>query len=154
MNPPKETKSRRYKATEPDRSLVRALSAAGIKPHVIARCINSGKGVSTRVLIRHFKHEIELTTHEVTGLAMSSLIQMIKDKSLGAISFWLKNKAGWADNPAAKPMVEVNVAPNDFDPKRLSTDDLTALTRLLEKGAPVSSGVPEEPSGEEPSRVH
>lgn len=137
--------------TDTDRATVQAMAAAGIEQQVIRTCVGNGK-IDQKTFAKHFKRELENTRHEVTATAMGKLLEKIKGGDLGAICFWMKCRAGWNEQ-AAKMILPVRVQ-DDFDPKKLSDEDLDAFTKILERA---SSKTGDDESGtvpEKASRVH
>jgi hypothetical protein len=90
-----------YEPTPSDRATVKNLVVCGYTHEQIARCIGS-YGISEKTLRKHFRRELDISKAEVDAFATSNLVNMIRDRNLGAICFYLKCRAGWQEITAQR----------------------------------------------------
>src|ERR1700753_769757 len=79
-----------YEPTPADRATVKNLVVCGYTREQIARCIGS-HGISENTLRKHFARELDTSKAEIDAFATSNLVNLIRDKNLGAICFYLKS---------------------------------------------------------------
>lgn len=89
-----------YAPTERERGQVEALKAIGYPDKLIAKKL----GINPRTLTKHFADVLEGAEEQATLNVIQSLYQKAVGNAklgikpeLGAICYWLRNKAGWID---------------------------------------------------------
>jgi hypothetical protein len=85
------SKAKHHDPTEQTREIVMILAGNGTTQEVICRTLK----ISVRTLQKHYKAELELAKDMATATVTSKLWRLIQKEDLGAIKFWLCNRAGW-----------------------------------------------------------
>ncbi len=83
--------------------MVRLMLGFGMPTKRVMNYLNWKRGggtMSTSTFYRAFRGEIEHAHDETVSMVVGKLLELCLQGNLGAICFWLKNRAGWADNPA------------------------------------------------------
>ena len=88
------------KPTEEQRKKVRAMAAFGIPHEEIARHI----GVrSPKTLRKHFREELDRGLVDANVHVAGALYNKAVGGDVGAMKFWLANRAAWHSRPASEP---------------------------------------------------
>jgi len=88
------------KPTEEQRKRVKSFVAVGVPHAEIARLI----GVrSPKTLRKHFRTELDRALVEANASVAGALYNKAMDGDVGAMKFWLANRAAWHSRPASEP---------------------------------------------------
>jgi hypothetical protein len=117
-----------YEPTPADRATVKNLVVAGYSRAQIAECIGT-HGISENTLRKHFARELTLSKAEVDAFATSQLLALMRDKSLGAICFYMKCRLGWQETSAHRFV-------NEEGKDRSLLDEFDRLVEAAEKDDP------------------
>jgi len=89
----------RYQPTEPDRTTVLVMTAAGIKQEDIAPCIGA-KGIDPMTLRKHFAHELSIGVAKVNALCSQGIVRAMQNGEAWSLCFWAKTRMGWREKSA------------------------------------------------------
>jgi DNA-binding CsgD family transcriptional regulator len=80
--------------TPNQRETVKVMVAAGIQQLHIAVLL----GISRPTLRKHFRHEIDLGTAQITPVVLAAHLKLIEAGDMRAIEWWEKARMGWTEN--------------------------------------------------------
>lgn len=100
------TGGKSFEPTPEQRQLVQNLSGFGLPQDRILQAIpwgtNDGLPITKPTLHKHFRAELDRGIALANMRAMKALHEMIAEKSLGAICFYLKTQCGWKETVAVE----------------------------------------------------
>lgn len=89
-----------YNPTDQDRMVAKMMAASGIPRTEIAKCLNDGKGVTEKTMMKYLKDEVNQAATQANAKVAGTLYNQAINGNTTAAIFWLKTRAGWSERQA------------------------------------------------------